>query len=717
MQQNLRCIFYLIVIVLLIAGFSLPLMGQTINVTFRANMATNLDTITATNGFIEMRGAYNGTAPDTLPDGNVIDWSSTSTLELTSDGGDYWSITFQLNMGDTLNYKFWTGFDENTGTHPDGGWEGGFEDEGFGDTRWFVAGAVDTVLPLQYYHPAGSTVNQLWRPFEEKTDSVAIYFRVNMGGQTQQQLFDPSTTDTVGVRGDGATSGSTLDWGQTKVLLSRENGSTLDSSFWSGVAYISKDSVTVAGQQPYKFVFETDGSVTWESTPDRMFTYTNNLVNNTMDTTLSWVYFSDVAYDPNLNPPVAAILTFRVSTEAVEGLGLFNRGVGDNIYVIGPNGFDIPDDLIPMTFIPGLQEWAASEQFSRVPGTDITYKYFIRWDSSRVDTMSPNYIPKLVMRGINDVELGRTGEDSGWEEPSSTGGADRKYTWTSDPQQFPEGDFGFDRHFFNGSPANSFYDNAMSITFSVNMQPATDALQNTNPHLFVPGTDSVWIQFDGSLFALSQGWFTFGERAIVLEDPDQDMVYTGTYVVDPNGWYQLGFLMAYGTRTGGYVTNGGGTQSGRRYYQYIHPDQILPNPGGQFPITVWPNAYTLSTIDWVEDNLPFETPPDLTTPTGIEDEGGLVPLKYVLDQNYPNPFNPTTTIRYQLARFSQVQITIYNISGQIVKKVVDEEQSAGSHLVEWNGINETGNKVASGIYFVRMKAGDFNKVRKMTLIR
>jgi len=718
MQQNLRCIFYLSLVVFLIAGFSLPAMGQTINVTFRANMATNLDTITATNGFIEMRGAYNGTAPGTLPDGNVIDWSSASTMEMTSIGGDYWTFTCQMNTGDTLWYKFWTGFDENTGTNPDGGWEGGFEDEIGIDTRWFIAGTADTVLPVQYYHHSGTTVNQFWKPFESKPDTVAIYFRVSMAGYTQQQLFDPATTDTVGIR-SGPPIGD-VGWSAPKmVLLSRENGSAIDSSFYSGVAYVDKDSAIANNSQAYKFVFVKDGSVTWESTPDRTFSYTDNLVNNTMDTTLSWKWFSDAAYDPNLNPPVAGILTFRVSTEAVEGLGLFDRGVGDKIYIIGPNGFDLPNppysdtgDLIDMTFIPGLQEWATSEPFTRVPGTDITYKYFIRWDSTRVNPNSPNYIPNLDIRNLTDPDI-----DSGWEEPSSTGGSDRKYTWTSDPQQVTPGEWGFDRQFFNGAPANCFYTNAIDITFSVNMQPATDPLQNTNPHLFVPGTDSVWVQFDGSLFALSQGWPTFGERAIVLEDPNQDMVYTATYTVNPPGWYQLGFIIAYGTRTGGYVTNGGGTATGRRYYQFVNPDQILPNPGGQFPITVWPSAYTLNTLDWVQSNLPFESPPDLTTPTAIEDEGGLVPFQYALDQNYPNPFNPTTTIRYQLAKSSQVQITIYNINGQIVRKVVNEEQNAGSHSVEWNGINETGNKVASGIYFVRMKTGDFNKVRKMTLIR
>lgn len=717
MRQSIRQMFYICAVAVFVAALIFPAMGQTINVTFRANLATNLDTITAANGFVEMRGALNGTAPANLPDGNVIDWSSTSTLELTNDGGDYWSITFQMNSDDTLNYKFWTGFDASTGTQPDGGWEGPFMDEGFGDTRWFVSGTTDTVLDLQYYHPNdGTTENQFWRPFEEKADSIAIYFRVNMAGQEQLGNFDPIVNDTVGVRG-GPPVGD-VNWSYTAVLLTRENGSVIDSSFWSGVAYVDKDSVSVNDLQAYKFVFHDNGAVEWEnSIANREFTFTDNLVNNTMDTTISWVYFDDVPYSPSV--PVTALLTFRASTEAVEGLDLFDRGVGDKIYIIGPNGWDLPNppypptatgNLIEMNFIPALQEWTAVEQFSYPPGTDINYKYFVRWDSSRIDSTSPNFIPNLDIRYANNDN-----EDSGWEEPSITGGGNRVHTWTSDPQQNPTGDFGFARQFFNAAPANCWFDNAMDITWSVNMQPATDPGQNTND-LFDPATDSVWVQFDGSLFALSQGWPTFNNRAILLEDPNSDMVYTGTYTVDPPGWYQLGFVIAYGNSTDGYITNGGGTTTGRRYYQFVRPDSLV-NEGGQFLTSYWPNSYDLAQIDWVQSNLPFEPPPDMTTPLAIDDEGNVLPGRFALHQNYPNPFNPSTTIRYELAKSSKVNIIIYNVRGQKVKTLLEANQTLGKHTITWDGRNDAYNPVASGVYFVKMKAGDFNQTRKMILLK
>ena len=93
------------------------------------------------------------------------------------------------------------------------------------------------------------------------------------------------------------------------------------------------------------------------------------------------------------------------------------------------------------------------------------------------------------------------------------------------------------------------------------------------------------------------------------------------------------------------------------------------------------------------------------------------PSAYVLSQNIPNPFNPQTTIRYALPEASQVQIVIYNVMGQQVRTLMDEDQGAGSHQVVWNGRDALGYDVASGVYFVRMQAGTFLQTRKMLLVR
>jgi hypothetical protein len=94
-----------------------------------------------------------------------------------------------------------------------------------------------------------------------------------------------------------------------------------------------------------------------------------------------------------------------------------------------------------------------------------------------------------------------------------------------------------------------------------------------------------------------------------------------------------------------------------------------------------------------------------------------VPLTYALEQNYPNPFNPETTINYSLATKGLVSLTVYNLMGQKVLTLVDKEQLAGNYVVRWNGLNDQNLKVASGIYFYRIKSGDFTKIQKMLLLK
>ncbi len=104
--------------------------------------------------------------------------------------------------------------------------------------------------------------------------------------------------------------------------------------------------------------------------------------------------------------------------------------------------------------------------------------------------------------------------------------------------------------------------------------------------------------------------------------------------------------------------------------------------------------------------------------TPISDETSLnIPKGFSLEQNYPNPFNPSTRIRYSLPYQSQVTLRIYNTLGQTVATLVNSRQPSGLHNVEWNGRNEAGNKVGSGVYLYRIRAGDFNRTRKMLLMK
>ena len=102
--------------------------------------------------------------------------------------------------------------------------------------------------------------------------------------------------------------------------------------------------------------------------------------------------------------------------------------------------------------------------------------------------------------------------------------------------------------------------------------------------------------------------------------------------------------------------------------------------------------------------------------TAIDNEL-VIPQKFTLEQNYPNPFNPATTIRFALPEASFVTLKIYNILGQVVKTLVNEQKNAGTYNVQWRGDNDFGHKVSSGAYIYRVIAGQNIFTKKMVLLK
>jgi hypothetical protein len=94
-----------------------------------------------------------------------------------------------------------------------------------------------------------------------------------------------------------------------------------------------------------------------------------------------------------------------------------------------------------------------------------------------------------------------------------------------------------------------------------------------------------------------------------------------------------------------------------------------------------------------------------------------VPEAFTLYPNYPNPFNPQTNISFALPADSRVSLRIYNLAGQLVKTLSDENLPAGTHTVHWDGTNISGERVASGIYFYKLTAGNYSQARKMCLVK
>ena len=98
--------------------------------------------------------------------------------------------------------------------------------------------------------------------------------------------------------------------------------------------------------------------------------------------------------------------------------------------------------------------------------------------------------------------------------------------------------------------------------------------------------------------------------------------------------------------------------------------------------------------------------------TSVDEPVPTVPDGYALFQNYPNPFNPTTVISYQLSSASEVSVKVYDILGRAVETLVNERQGAGSHWITFDG-----SRLPSGVYFYRLRAGDYTRIMKMILLK
>lgn len=101
----------------------------------------------------------------------------------------------------------------------------------------------------------------------------------------------------------------------------------------------------------------------------------------------------------------------------------------------------------------------------------------------------------------------------------------------------------------------------------------------------------------------------------------------------------------------------------------------------------------------------------------IEEAASTLPQPYALLPAYPNPFNPATTVAFTLPRTDLVRLDVYDVAGRRVRTLVNEVRGPGRHIVAWDGIDGSGRGLSSGTYLLRLEAGDFSQVRKLTLVR
>jgi len=172
---------------------------------------------------------------------------------------------------------------------------------------------------------------------------------------------------------------------------------------------------------------------------------------------------------------------------------------------------------------------------------------------------------------------------------------------------------------------------------------------------------------------------------------------------------------------GMYNATGDIVNSLRQYYNDASYQQLIVN-SFLFPIPMENTILSYQDIYPRNYYLPYN---EVTNPDGYNDEQGteadndemILPTVTALEGNFPNPFNPETMIRFSLAREDRVSLDIYNLRGQRVRSVINGVYGAGDNSVVWNGCDEQGQPVSSGVYFYRMATADYSAVKKMLLLK
>lgn len=707
---------------------SAPALAQR-NVTLRMNAATLPDTIRADADLsgAQLRGCLVDCegGQSALPGGETIAWDSNTTLTPESEGGDYWSVDFQIPDNEELRFKFYFEQAEESGV-------GGWEDNGPVDGNYAIpAGTGDVTLDLHYFNKTGSQQPYDWRPFAAEGDSVAVWFRVYMNTVSAVEKGYDADDDglRVGVRGNFGTlgavdsEGDVVDWGEggdtdEGVTLARESDDDARPGYhlFSGLA---KFPASAAGEDvSYKFFFgdsDTEGNGGYEDDingGNRSFT----VPAAGTDTTLHWVYYSA---SPPLGADVQLVtsnVTFTVDVSPLTTIGLLDTTT-DEVQVRGGfNGWDCPEDNQDdclLTQLPFGSEFSREFPIRSQAGSVQNYKYFIDFNPDFTDPS------------------GGAIADFGFEEPLDFGGGDRPFTFEGNATQSSG------TQFFNSiRPGNLIADGqSIDVTFSVDMEPATQF--QVEP--FDPAQDTVSVQFEDNIWLLTQGYepnnttdlITRGGEAAIrgftLSDPDGDLVYTGTLTVEGPTYNGIGYRYYYysgdaengSEAAGGVVEGSGGFGEGRRRYRYI-TDRTAD--AFDFALDTFRPTQSPSPVPWEVNPTGDFDPSDFANAiaNGQADTGVISPNEagpgrsgaLALGPVFPNPVSGVARVSVSSALGEAVTVRVYDVTGRQVASVleggaVEAERTLQVDTAGW----------AAGLYVVRAQSESGVVTRRLTVVR
>ncbi|MCK5051825.1 MAG: carboxypeptidase regulatory-like domain-containing protein [Candidatus Cloacimonetes bacterium] len=274
---------------------------------------------------------------------------------------------------------------------------------------------------------------------------------------------------------------------------------------------------------------------------------------------------------------------------------------------------------------------------------------------------------------------------------------------------------------YDGGNVKISTDGGSSWNVIVPLTGYTGVANTSNPlngeEIFCGHDQGYWefVEFDLSAFV--------GENILVRWHfgSDSSVIYPGWYIDDVT-------ISDGGAPDPGYIEGTVEIAEGAGNVEDVEVEAggVIVNPlaNGTYSIELQPGTYDVTaTLDGydtevIEDVLVTEG----NVTTGVDfslvtDGDEIIIVATKLDNNYPNPFNPDTNINYSIKEAGYVTIEVYNIKGQLVKILVNDMRETGNYTAVWNGTDSSSKSVASGVYFYKMKSGDYTATKKMILMK
>jgi len=582
--------------------------------------------------------------------GNFNGWGpAAGDWQLTDEDADgIWSITVadSFTVGQELEFKF----------RIDSDWG---KSESDPNRKYIVGGGAQTFYDW-------------WNRFDPNFVGAPVTFKVNMNAQIDAALF---TAGTDNVLVTGVFGAIPMDDGDADGIYEVTASVPLGLTFFR---------YRINADSPENLPFDRSVVLDVPDTP----------------VVLDVVWFSNVTEVRS----GSGNITFRVDMTVLQGLGFYDRALGDSLELRGGVndwGGNPDRSLIEMIRQPGTEIYFLTVPFTGDAGEVFTYKFFLNLHQTA---------------GGDSAQ--HAGEDFfEYELPAGAGGGDRFFVWNG-----LDADTVLPVQTYQDYRTAGIIPRGETVHAVLYMDMSEAMHYEDNP--FDPATDSLYFIWQDSwgaeLQGLQAGNLAEDKLAYLYETTWQSKqrgknVYQVTVPITGPAPHALMYTTRYVKGDGTEVDEmGAGYGFGRFRTQWLKPETV----GG--PIAA---VQGLETVKFSNLGTPLEVFPEpyanqLTFANPVSTEVENLPTSFALSQNYPNPFNPTTTISYVIPEAVNVELIVFDITGREVTRLVDNRNhNAGRYDVMWNGLNDAGERVASGLYFYRIMAGDFQQTNKMLMLK